>query len=221
MRDLDDVLIPFARHTADGWDSPWPGLIDHSHPVARFDSEGFLVDWTLPLESQTERQRLAAPTRWYVYAIPPAATPTAVSASALVIVGSHCLNFWGLLTTPEPTPGQEGTDPRRSPYRRFYAAFSRPPDSVLEESEIPNLAQIRVDLGLVDNVLPPPCERFPWPADLECDFKSMRTIESLGYFRFGSQVLGVLYDQRYEGESYAVLAIEEDRGRIPVYVHGG
>ncbi|WP_423927979.1 hypothetical protein [Candidatus Palauibacter sp.] len=140
---------------------------------------------------------------------------TIVDAASLSLLQVQCSTGWALdlEETPEvATLFRLAEEDRWRPGRRWPligAAFSRPADAVMDETEVPGLDEIRRALNLVDS---PGSER---------GGKGSRRHEWLGFYRFGGLLVGVAYWVAYEGEGYTVIEIEGDRGRIVAHVHGG
>ena len=225
-------LVPVARYgpgqpAGDGWDEPWPELFgledlrfdrDTGTPRLlprswmRLPGAGGSRGGDLPERYDWRRTR-TAPDRWVVYAA--GENATIVDAASLSLLQVQCSTGWALdlEETPEvATLFRLAEEDRWRPGCRWPligAAFSRPADAVMDETEVPGLDEIRRALNLVDS---PGSER---------GGKGSRRHEWLGFYRFGGLLVGVAYWVAYEGEGYTVIEIEGDRGRIVAHVHGG
>ena len=203
----EGVLIPFARRAGDGWDLPWPAPFDAE--TAALDTGGEVVPppwlgreaWTLPVPP-IDRQdpaggRIAAPMQWSYYS--QTERGTALTAARLLLIQAHCMMSWALgFEEREPVP-VEGIPEVAG------VAFNHPLE-VVPEDEIPELDPISAELGQVDSTDPTLARQFVW----------------LGFYRLDDgAVIGVVNDRAYEGESWLVVEIDGDRGRIVHRVHGG
>ena len=219
----DGNLVPIARYkagqpgTGDGgnWDEPWPELFEFE--ALRFDRQTgtpLFVDLPRWLPNQETRsgwrRTKAAPVRWYVHS--PGEPVTPVDAIFLTITGAQCNMSWNLEV--EETPAMSALLRRAGERRRRFvgAVFSRAPDAVVDEAEIPTLDRIRRELDLVDR---PESERD------RPGFYTGGDFTWLGFYRFGHLVLGVVYGLGYESEAYYIVEIDGDRGRIAAAVSGG
>ena len=213
----DGVLIPFARHGDDGWDLPWPAPFEAE--TAALDTGGDVVPppwlgreaWTLPVPP-IDRQdpgggRIAAPLQWSFYSR--TEQGTALAVSRLLLVEAHCMMSWGLGLGEPSGSGERGLPRVEGTPDVAGVAFNHPLDVVSAEEEIPGLDRIRADLDLIDvSGLDDPMEsrRFVW----------------LGFYRLDDgDIIGVVNDRLYEGESWFVLEIDGDEGRIAHRVYGG
>ena len=219
----DGNLVPIARYkagqpgTGEGgnWDEPWPELFEFE--ALRFDRQtGTPLFVDLPRRRPNQetrsgwRRTKAAPVRWYVHSSGAPATP--VDATFLTITHAHCVMAWklGVEETPEVSALLRRADEQRQQF--VGAVFSRPADAVVDEADIPALDQIRRDLDLVDR---PESER-----DRPGEYAG-GDYTWFGFHRFGDLLLGVVHLRGYEGESYFIVEIDGDRGRIAARVHGG
>ena len=204
------VLIPFARLTGDAWDLPWPAPFDEE--TAALDNGGEVVApswlgqeaWTLPVppidREDPQGGRIAAPMDWSFYSR--TEQGAALTVARLLLIRAHCMMSWAMgfeereLVRVEGIPEVAGV------------AFNHPLE-VVSEDEIPGLDAIRAELGLVDSTDPDDpllSRRFAW----------------LGFYRLdGGGIIGVVNDIRYESESWLVLEIDEDGGRVAHRVLGG
>jgi len=213
----DGNLVPIARHKIGqsgteeegDWDEPWPELFDFE--ALRFDRQTgmpLMVDlpWWRPNQEARSgwRRTRAAPIRWYVHS--PGEPVTPVDATFLTITRAHCDMAWKL--DVEDTPEVNALLRRVNGQRQDFAGavFSRPADAVMDEGDIPALDRIRQDLDLVDR-----------PAQGQ----SYRNHRWLGFYRFSDVLFGVGHVQGYEGESYFLVEIDGDRGRIAARGGGG
>ena len=210
-------LVPIARYRAGqpgagvgegAWDEPWPELFELE--ALRFDRQTgrpLIVDmprWRPNQETRSGwRRTKAAPVRWYVHA--PGERVTPVDATSLTITQAHCLMAWTLEV--EVTPEVRALLRRADEQRQFAGAvFSIPADAVVDEADIPALDRIQQDLELVDR---------PSIGD------SRVTHRWLGLYRFSDLLLGVMHVLGYEGESYVIVEIDGDQGRMAAAVSGG
>ncbi len=81
--------------------------------------------------------------------------------------------------------------------------FSPAPDAVVDDAEISALDEIRLELNLVDR---------PEPGRPPDD--DAATFRWLGFYRFGDLLLGVVHERGYEYQTFQVVRIDGDRGRI-------
>ncbi|WP_419164602.1 hypothetical protein [Candidatus Palauibacter sp.] len=214
--DRDGNLVPVARYKAaqpgtgaGAWDEPWPELFEFE--ALRFDRQTgtpLFVDLPRWLPNQETRsgwrRTKAAPVRWYVHS--PGEPVTPVDATFLTITHAHCVMAWRLDVeeTPEVSALLRRSDERRQ--QLVGPVFSRPAAAVVDEVDIPALDRIRQDLDLVDR---------PAKGDVRLDHRW------LGFYHFSDLLLGVMHVRGYEGESYVVVEIDGDQGRIAARVHGG
>ena len=210
------VLIPFARHGDDGWDLPWPAPFDAE--TAALDTGGEVVPppwlgqeaWTLPVPPIDQQDpgggRIAAPLQWSFYS--QAEQGAALTVARLLLVEAHCMMSWAL-GLGEPSGFRDREMPRVEGTRDVAGvAFNHPLEVVSPDEEIPGLERIRAELGLND------------VGGLE-DLESRRFVW-LGFYRLDDGgIIGVVNARYYEGESWLVIEIDGDRGRVAHRVHGG
>ena len=225
-RDLH--LVPIARYDADrpasaereGWDEPWPEMFrfddlrfdrDRATPVvfptfgmapgADTTANGGSVqhDWSRTTE---------APVDWYFHV--PGQNVSALSTAHLSLMRTECFMAWSLPV--EEAPELEEALRQAGVRRDAPAAvvFSRSPDAVVDESEMPALDEIRRELNLVDR----PESGHP-PDD------KAATYRWLGFYRFDGLLLGVVHERGYESGTFHVVQIDGDRGRIVADVWAG
>ena len=210
------VLIPFARRAGDTWDLPWPAPFDEE--TAALDTGGEVVPppwlgreaWTLPvppIDRQDPRGgRIAAPMEWSFHS--QTEQGTALTVARLLLVRAHCMMSWAL-GFGEPSGFREPELPRVEGTADVAGvAFNHPLEVVSPDEEIPGLERIRAELGLND------------AGGLE-DLQSRRFVW-LGFYRLDDGgIIGVVNARYYEGESWLVIEIDGDRGRVAHRVHGG
>ena len=125
----------------------------------------------------------------------------------LTVQRSHCGLVWLIQTNRDTLPPLERLV--QVPGLRTGiagVAFSRAPDAVLSESELPDLDKVKEDLGFVDR---PPTS------------KLVRSFRWLGFFRGGERIIGVLRGDYYEGADHKVVEITGDRGRLLAETYEG
>ena len=204
------ALIPFARHGDDGWDLPWPAPFDAETGALsgggemiappRPDREAPSLPMP-PVDQDSRGGRIAAPMQWRFYS--QTEQGSALSVARLMLAEAHCMMSWALGFGERELPQVEGT--------RDVAgvAFNRLLEVVPADEEIPALDRIRAELGLVDSTDPEDpalSRRFLW----------------LGFYRLDDGgIIGVVNDRAYEGESWVVVEIDGDEGRIAHRVFGG
>lgn len=203
----DSHLVPVARHDAgrpastDGerWDEPWPEpfrpadlRIDRDRGMPEVSGGSLRHDWSRTTE---------APVDWYFHVRGQGISRLATRHLSLMRIGC----FWAWSLPVEETPGLEETL-RRAGIRRdapVAAVFSRPPDAVVDESEIPALDAIRRELNLIDR---PEAGR---PPDDDA-----ATFRWLGFYGFGDLLLGLVHERGYEYQAFQIVRIEDDRGQV-------
>ncbi len=205
----DGVLIPFARRGDDGWDLPWPAPFDAETAPLDTDGEagppGPGREPTLPtppIDRQDPRGgRIAAPMQWSFYS--QTERGTALAVARLLLIEVQCLMSWALgfgdreLSSVEGTRGVAGV------------AFNHPLEIVSSSDGIPALDQMSAELGLVD------------ATDVDDPTQSRRFVW-LGFYRLDDGgVIGVVNDLAFEGESWLVVEIDGEQGRIVHRVLGG
>ena len=210
------ALIPFARHGDDGWDLPWPAPFDaesgaladggEATPAPPPDREAPSLPMP-PVDQDSRGGRIAAPMQWRFYS--QTERGSVLTVARLMLVRAHCMMSWALgfggpsgFREPE-LPAVEGTP------NIAGVAFSLPLEVVSAEDEIPALDRIRAELGLVGSSDPDDpnlSSRFVW----------------LGFYRLDDgRIIGVVNSRLYEGESWLVMEIDGDQGRIAHRVYGG
>lgn len=214
----DSHLVPIARYdsgrpaSVEGWDEPWPEpfrladlRIDRDRgtplvlpaagtaPGAATTANGGSVrhDWSRTTE---------APVDWYFHVRGQGVSTLTTGHLSLTPTG--CFRAWSLPVdeTPELEDVLRQTAVRRN--APSAVVFSRPPDAVVDESEIPALDEIRRELNLVDR---------PEPGRPPDDHAA--TFRWLGFYRFGDLLLGVWHEQGYQFQTFNVVRIDRDRGR--------
>ena len=140
-----------------------------------------------------------APSTWYV--VGEKTGNNLVRVEGLVLANTYCGMRWAQVTD------RDKELPRResSPVRIVGMVLSQPLD-LIQEGQIPGMEEYRERNRLVSNLV-----------------KGEGFLESsaLGYFRLGTQLIGVFYQLGYEGEVYEVHEVGEGgRGRL-VWYHGG
>ena len=204
------ALIPFARHGDDGWDLPWPAPFDAEtgalsgggEAVAppRADREAPSLPMP-PVDQDSRGGRIAAPMQWTFYS--QTERGSALTVARLLLAEAHCMMSWALGFGDRELPRVEGTP------NVAGVAFNHPLEVVSAEEEIPGLDRIRADLGLID-------------VDGLDDPMQSRRLVWLGFYRLDDgDIIGVVNDRLYEGESWLVLEIDGDEGRIAHRVYGG
>lgn len=220
--DRSGHLVPIARFrpgppgTGEGaWDEPWPELFDFE--ALRFDRQTgapLIVDiprWRPDQDTRSGwRRTQAAPVRWYIHS--PGEPVAPVDATSLTITQAHCNMAWKLQVEEAPDLGRLPSPAGDRRERFIGAVFSRVADAAVEETDIPALEEIRRELGMVDRTEE---ERRRIGVYTGGDYTWF------GFHRFGDLVVGVAYGAFYEGESYFIVEIDGDRGRIAADVHGG
>ena len=204
------TLIPFARQGDDGWDLPWPapfdvetGAPDGGREVAprpRPDREPPSLPMP-PVDQDSRGGRIAAPMEWRFYS--QTERGSALTVARLLLAEAQCMMSWALGFGDRELPRVEGT--------RDVAgvAFNHPLEVVSAEEEIPGFERIRAELGLVD------------VAGLDDPMQSRRFVW-LGFYRLDDGgIIGVVNDRASEGESWVVVEIDGDEGRIAHRVFGG
>ena len=204
------TLIPFARHGDDGWDLPWPAPFDvetgapdggsEAAPRPRLDREPPSLPMP-PVDQDSRGGRIAAPMQWRFYS--QTEQGSALTVARLLLAEAQCMMSWALGFGDRELPRVEGT--------RDVAgvAFNHPLEVVSAEEEIPGFERIRAELGLVD------------VAGLDDPMQSRRFVW-LGFYRLDDGgIIGVVNDRASEGESWVVVEIDGDEGRIAHRVFGG
>ena len=203
----DFHLVPVARHDAgrsasadgEGWDEPWPEpfrpadfRIDRERGTPEVSGGSLRHDWSRTTE---------APGDWYFHVRGLGISRLATSHLSLMRI--EC--FWAWSLPIEETPRLEEAF-RRAATRRdapVAVVFSRVPDAIVDESEIPALDAIRRELNLIDR---------PEPGrPLDDDAATFRW---LGFYGFGDLLLGLVHERGYEYQAFRVVRIDDDRGRI-------
>ena len=225
-RDLH--LVPIARYDADrpasaegeGWHEPWPEMFRLDD--LRFDRDRGTPVVSAPLGMVPDADTTAsggsvrhdwsrtteAPVDWYFHVR--GQSVSTLSTAHLSLMRIECFMAWSLPV--EETPELEETL-RQAALRRdapVAVTFSRSPDAVVDESELPGLDEIRRELNLVDR--PPPGR----PPD-----DKAATYRWLGFHRFGDLLLGVVHERGYEYQTFRIVQIEGDRGRVVADVWAG
>lgn len=201
-------LVPVARQAGGAWLLGW--MEPQSNPFQfAVDSTGRVrreaVMSALPLDrSGPGPPRIAAPASWRHYRPPGAHAAgqsvdgVVVRTTGLVLVDAYCMAMGWKLSVQGPA-GYEH-DAGLGPYDlETGVALSRGPDEVLSEADLPELAAVREQLGLVSRDWPP---------------EGSRSFDWVGLFRFGSLVLGVMDARYWEGHAYMVVEIDGARSRI-------
>lgn len=201
-------LVPVARQAGNAWLPAWtePQSNPFQFPV---DSAGRVrqaaVMSALPLDGRGPGPpRVAVPASWRHYRPPGAAVAgqsvdgVVVRTTGLVLLDAYCMAMGWNLSVQGPA-GYEH-DAGLGPYDlETGVALSRRPDEIFSEADLPGLAAVREQLGLVSRDWPP---------------ESSRWFDWVGLFRFGSLVLGVMDARYYEGHAYMVVEIDGARSRI-------
>ena len=215
IAEQDGSLAPIARYADDAWDSPpWAGIFVLEEIVAIRTGDG---EWSWPDANQIWQNAgrdldtlgrapdviaTGVPASWFLYSQTEHGLPLATES--LTVALSHCVDRWTIRTDRDTllgigTPGIGWT-------KLAGVGFNRAPSAVFSEDDIPDLARIREDLGLVDR-----------PNAGEGSV----TYGWLGLFRFDGMTLGVLYAAGYEGASYMLIEIDGNRGRVAVKTNEG
>lgn len=218
-RDLH--LVPIARYDGgrsasaedEGWDEPWPQRFRFED--LRFDRDrgtpAIFPEFGMAPGADTAESGGSAPHDWTRNTEAPVdwhfhvrgRGVSTLATSHLSLMRGVCLWGWGLPV--EETPDLEAWLHQTATRRDAPAAvtFSRAPDAVLTEAEIPTLDEVRRELNLVDR---------PEPGRPPDD--NAATFRWLGFYRFDDLLLGVVHERGYEYQSLGVVRLDGDRGRI-------
>ena len=204
----DGVLIPIARHAEGDWTLPWSQPFE-PHIVAQIDTGGVLTPWhkysngrppwSLPIDAgDPQRPKITVPTKWYLYTAEELGTT--LNATQLMLAKAYCLQNWALLTDWKKRERLT----RNETHNLAGLAFDRWPDEIVHVQDIPHLARIKTELGLLDGT-GPMAARVIW----------------LGFYRLQNRIIGVFHHKGYEGGSYKILEIREEQGKIVASAYGG
>ena len=210
------LLTPIARRDGDGWSVPWPEALSPMPIEISVDSAGRIdpgaVMAALPLDMSDPRSpRIAAPHRWLHYggfrAESPSRSlePILLRVTGLAPFPAYCHMMWKLRARASGALEPETVVGRM----RLGVAVSRRPDEVLREADIAGLNEIAAQLGYE--------RRTNW----RVVGVRYRNFSWLGLFRFGDTVLGVVYNEGYEGSVYNLVELDGENSRIVASFHRG
>ena len=227
--DYDRMLVPIARHLDGSWDNvPWAGIFDLSGPgpgieaVKTGDGVWSWPDasryWDHPgraadtLGRAPEVIAAGVPRSWFLYS--PGEQGLPLSTTGLAVTPAHCSHRWAIRTDLEAPPAPDAFDAYGPP----GIALTRLPAAVLSENDIPELEEIRRNLGF---------------ADISEGRKGDRSFYWLGLFRFENigpgnadggtrdATLGVLWGRYYEGADYTLIRIDGEGSRVLATAYEG
>jgi len=216
----DFHVVPIARYDSgrrasaagEGWDEPWPEpfrladlRIDRNRgtPLV-FPTSGTATDDTTANGGSARHdwsRTTDAPADWHFHVRGQGVSR--LGTEHLSLMRSECFLIWSLPV--EETPELDETLRQAAVRRSAPAAvvFSRAPDAIVDQADIPGLDAIRRELSLVDR---------PEPGRPPDD--DAATFEWLGFYRFGDLLLGMVHERGYEYEALQIVRIDGDRGRI-------